>query len=53
MGSGSPLVQSFTFVQTGHKTLPSDLCPPTAEKQKERTRTRGIEEGGPTDTASV
>lgn len=37
MGSGSPLLLSLTLVQTGHKMLPSDLCPPTAEKHKERT----------------
>lgn len=50
MGS---LVLSFTFVQTGCKILPGDLCPPTAEEHKERTTTRGIEEGSPTDDASV
>lgn len=49
MGSCSPLVVSFTFVQTGHKILPSDLCPLTAEKHKERTTTGE----SPTDAASV
>lgn len=52
-GTGAPVVLSFTLVQTVHRTLPSDLCLPTAEKHKERTTTWHIKERSPTDAASV